>query len=402
MKLINSIKRQAVVMFVGFTLGISLLYFVMAVVIAFMVEDVLLSRLLQQEANYLEQVYAQSQVLVPPRMDHAQVYPNKETLPQFVQQALAVGITDNEIFTADKEHYHIVELNLGPDHTGYLLAEVSRLLGVTNTPSVFNVFLFGLVVTLVIAVALAIKMASLTVKPVMSMVEAIETKQPLPKLPFELGYLSVTMQKAFDDLSDSLQREKDFTGDVSHELRTPLTILNNTITLAEQRGLKPEELEQLRVVGDQMLHTIEVLLALARAEHIEQQPCLFEPILEQAGMEASLALKCELQLKLEITPRLELMANVNLLRLLVLNLINNALVHGTDQSLVVKASSERIVFHNLTDNNEVKPWANAGVKGEHSQGIGQGLYLVTRILQSLGWQYQLEQAENQFSLTILP
>lgn len=208
------------------------------------------------------------------------------------------------------------------------------------------------------------------------------------------------MQQAFDQLSASLAREKDFTADVSHELRTPLTVLNNTITLAEQRGLQPHELSQLRIVGEQMFHTIEVLLALARQEQIATEDCLFEPVLEQAAMDISLAFNTELKLSTAISSGYRVSANANLLRLLVVNLLNNALVHSADQSLSVSANSNRIVFHNLSDNKEQKDWLKAGVKSQDSDGIGQGLYLVTRILQALDWQYQLEQSDKKFSLTI--
>ena len=60
----------------------------------------------------------------------------------------------------------------------------------------------------------------------------------LPTFKYELGYLSHTFQKAFNDLEQALIREKDFTNDVGHELRTPLTILKNHTALIEQRGYK--------------------------------------------------------------------------------------------------------------------------------------------------------------------
>lgn len=400
MKLISSIKHQAVVMFVGFTLGISALYLIMAVVAAFMVEDELLSRLLQQEANYIESVHRQTGVIPESRINQSSVYPHFDALPEFARRAIEQGISDNEIFTPDKSHYHIIELSLFSEQPSYLMVEVSSLLSVTNTPNVFQIFLFGFSIALLAAVVLAIKMAALTVKPVMSMVDAIEMKRKLPNLPFELGYLSKTMQKAFDRLSANLIREKNFTADVSHELRTPLTILNNTITLAEKRGLRTHEIRQLRIVGEQMTHTIEVLLALARQDHIEVETCSFEPILEQAAMDMSLAFNQELNLKTEIKPGYTLITNPNLLRLLVANLLNNAMTHSANKSLIVSASDNRIIFHNSSNNRQQKDWLKAGVKSGDSNGIGQGLYLVTRILQALNWQYQLKQSDKTFSLII--
>lgn len=398
--MIKSVKHQAILMFTGYTLSVTLIYFLFALIAAFAVEDELIIRILKQEAVNIELQYQKTGELTQPSMNFAKSYASFDALPSFAQEALNNGITDNEIFTPDADHYHIVEIALTNGQVAYLLAEVSFLLVVTSTPYIFELFLVGLVFTLVISSILAIKMASWTVKPVMAMVDAIEHKQSLPQLKFELGYLSQTMQQAFDDLSSSLQREKDFTRDVSHELRTPLTVLNNTITLAKQRGVQEQDLDQLRMAGEQMLHTVEVLLALARAEQIEQQSCLLKPEVEQAGMNCALAHNVELALNLDIADNYSVFANPILLNLLLTNLINNAIVHSSDLSLTIKASDNQLVFHNFSEAEVLGDLTQRGVKGQQSQGIGQGLYLVTRILESLGWHYQLHRADKQFILTI--
>lgn len=400
MRLIRGIKQQALLMFASYTLILTLIYFVFAVISAFAVEDELINKLMKLEATGVELHHKQTGELIQPSLSFASSFPDFDSLPEFAQTALLEGITDNEIFTPSNEHYHIVELVLSDGKIGYMMAEVSMIMAVTNTPYVFELFIIGVIVTLITSCILAIKMSSWTVKPVMAMVEAIEKKQPLPELKFELGYLSKTMQKAFDDLSKSLQREKDFTRDVSHELRTPLTVLNNTITLAKQRGVQEEDLEHLRMAGEQMLHTVEVLLALARAEKIEQQDCLLKPLVEQVGMNCALAQNVELGLSLEIDDAYALTANPSLLNLLLTNLINNAIAHGSDGKLFILANDNRLVFHNFSDQEVGDDIMGRGVTGDQSQGIGQGLYLVTRIVESLGWKYQLHRAEKQFILTI--
>ncbi|MFD2097392.1 HAMP domain-containing sensor histidine kinase [Corallincola platygyrae] len=411
--LIRSIKHAAVLMFVSFTLGLTLLYLALAVVAAFIVEDALIYRLLAREAAQIEHQYRQTGVLVESGLDFIQVYAKKSALPTFAQQALADGITDNEIFTSTKEHYHIKTLRLKQGKTGYLLAEVSPLLIVTNTPRIFTVFLFGLGITLVIGIFLAFKMASFTVRPVMAMTNAVKNKQPLPHLKHELGYLSDTLQNAFDEQSRSLQREKDFTTDVSHELRTPLTVLNNTITLAEQRGFQPEDIVQLRDAGRQMQHTVEVLLSLARAESVAKQTCQLRPMIEQVGMTCALSQGIELDLSLEVADDFVVDADPSLLTLLLTNLINNAISHGSDNQLTIEANENQLLFHNATsslaehetnsdqtDSGGKSLLTERGIKGEQSQGIGQGLYLVTRILDALEWRYQLHHGKGQFSIDI--
>ena len=400
MKLINSIKHQVILMFVAFGSGLSLTFVLLAIVFAFVVEDELINRWLTLESKYIETQYQQSNTLITPRLTFAQSFENKSDLPQFVQDALVNGIADNEIFTPDANHYHLKELQLAPNKTGYLLANVADFMVVTSSPQLLWLFAAGFILTLIVSIFCAIKLASLAVKPVLVMADSVKKKQPLPNLKYELGYLSDTMQRAFDDLSDSLKREKDFTTDLSHELRTPLTILNNTVMLAKQRGLSDDDINHLAHVGEQMQHTVEVLLALARAETIEQSNHLFKPLIEQIGMDCALAHNAPLDLQLNIDDDFKINANLALLTSLITNLINNAISHGTTNTLTVSATDNRLTFHNLSSNTAIDNIELKGVKGENSQGIGQGLYLVNRILETLGWDYQLKNSNGEFSVLI--
>ncbi len=283
MKMIKSIRQQTLLLFIGYTVGLGLLYFLLALMAAFVVEDEILERLLNIEAEYIETQYQDNGILREPRLAYAEVYRDIDELPDFAQAAVAekqkklqarIGsITDSEIFTESGEHYHFQILPLDNGQQAYLLAEVSRLLVVSKYPALLNLFLAGLLATLLLASFLAYKMASFTSKPVLQLAEAVRKKEPLPQLDYELAYLAETLNKAFSNADDALQREKDFSRDVSHELRTPLTVLRNTLTLADGRDLQAEDLHQLRHISQQMQHTVDVLLALARRENLALEHC---------------------------------------------------------------------------------------------------------------------------------
>ncbi|GGA87901.1 hypothetical protein GCM10011369_32480 [Neiella marina] len=400
MTLIRSIKHQAVALFVSFAVGLTLLYLGLAVVASFVVEDNIIYRLLQFEANHVEQQYAITGELPTPRMDFIQLYQNQSELPQFVISALSQGIDDNEIFAPGEEHFHIQELHLNNGDTGYLLAEVSSLLTVTKTLGIFETFAWGLALTLIIAVLLAYKMAGLTVKPVMAMIAAMKAGKPLPQSKYELGYLSRTVTQALSDLKQSLQREKDFSTDVSHELRTPLTVLHNTVALAQQRGFEPDDLTRLKQAGQEMQHTIDVLLALARRETLASERCLLKPMVEQTAMNCVIAAGVEFDLQINMADDFAVEANPSLLQLLLTNLINNAITHGSDKRLWLKGHDQHLQFHNLTSEQLTDDIMKSGVKSQQSKGIGQGLYLVTRIIDALGWQHQLQRSNSYFSINI--
>ncbi|GAA6151954.1 sensor histidine kinase [Pseudoteredinibacter isoporae] len=408
--MIKSIRQQTLLLFISYTVGLGLLYFVLALMAAFVVEDEILERLLNIEAEYIEARYDDSGVLLRPRLAYAEIYPDIESLPEFARTAVAdrkskrqsgIGsISDREIFTERGEHYHFQILHLGDGQQAFLLAEVSRLLVVSKYPALLNLFLLGLFITLLLALYLAYKMASFTSKPVLQLAEAVRNKDDLPVLDHELGYLSDTLDQAFRDADDALRREKDFSRDVSHELRTPLTVLSNTITLAENRLLNETDLDQLRHIDQQMQHTIDVLLALARRENLTLEDCYVAPILEQAVMDCSLAAGRELEVRIELPEALKIRGNPSLLSLLFSNLVNNALYHASNVRLNIDSDGQQLVFHNLSNQPLEADILQAGVKGGESPGIGQGLYLVSRILDALALDYRIAQEDGQFTVNI--
>ena len=400
MKLIGSIKQQLLLMFVSVTLILSSLYFAVAIVAAFFVEDTMLSRLLKMEANYIEQVFAQSGQLPESRLGFAQVHPGKGSLPVFIQRGIERGSEDNEIFTPDDAHYHYQAIDLGGNEPGYLIAEVSPLLVVTTTPNIVWGFSLGFIIALVISLLLAFKMAAWTVKPVLALTQAVQQNQPMPRLKYELGFLSKTLQSAFDNLAKTLQRERDFTTDVNHELRTPLTILSNTLTLAEQRGVQSGDLAVLKEVSNQMEHTVAILLALARAESLEKQPCDLKARIELMTLQCVQASGTEFELALDIADSFTVTANPGLVDLLLTNLINNAISHASNKQLSISVRNGVLQFKNASEEQALQNITSRGVKGQDSKGIGQGLYLVTRILESLEWDYQIQQHQQTFAIQI--
>lgn len=86
----------------------------------------------------------------------------------------------------------------------------------------------------------------------------------------ELDQLSRVLNRTFDRLHRTLERQKQFTADASHELRTPVTILLTETQRALKRDRAPEEyraaLETCRDAAGRMRRLTEALLLLARHE----------------------------------------------------------------------------------------------------------------------------------------
>jgi len=88
--------------------------------------------------------------------------------------------------------------------------------------------------------------------------------------------------------------------------------------------------------------------------------------------------------------------------LLINNLISNATRHSSTAELNIQYQDNELIFYNMSKaaNQAQVNLENAGIKHENSEGIGQGLFLVKRIVESLNWQYDIQQTSNQFKIII--
>lgn len=400
------IQRQTLKLLTGLTFGLALSFFALAVVTAFVVEDLLIDKLVNERAREIEQ---RRQGQAPgERSERMRVFASLEQVPPELRRAIDPARQGGEIFTSDASHYHYRRLDLGSEPPAYLLAEVSDLLVVTNQPGIFVVFALGLAGALLLAWLLAYRFAHRITQPILALTDAVQKRrhayEPLPTLPHELGYLARTLEDSFSQLEHTLQRERAFTADASHELRTPVTVLNNTCALIAQRGFQTNDWHTLARAGEQMRTTLEVLLALARFESLHRERCAVRALLEQAAL--ARADGKPFQLELDIAPDFRLNANPTLLRLLFDNLFDNALTHGEERQVYIRQETDALVFENpaTPQGTGVAGTAltEAGVRRSDSPGAGQGLFLVTRIIERFGWAWELEQRDSLFRFIIKP
>lgn len=114
------------------------------------------------------------------------------------------------------------------------------------------------------------------------------------RLPTELGPVVERLNALFGHISQTLVRERRFTGDAAHELRTPLAGLQLQLELAlhaKQAESRERALLNVQTSANRMTHLVDQLLKLARLDHAEQLdltpvdlPRLCEEILNQCGL----------------------------------------------------------------------------------------------------------------------
>lgn len=141
----------------------------------------------------------------------------------------------------------------------------------------------------------------------------------------ELNRLLARLQRAF-----SVQRA--FISDAAHELRSPLTALRLQLQLLDRAPDEAARLEALGRLGaavERAIHLVEQLLALARSEPQEMTPDFAVVDLSAVAAEGvsdshELALSRHIDLGLEAVPDVVVRGDRDALRVLVRNLVDNA------------------------------------------------------------------------------
>jgi signal transduction histidine kinase len=110
----------------------------------------------------------------------------------------------------------------------------------------------------------------------------------------------------------------------------------------------------------------------------------------------------DFDIQITIPQNFTLKANPKLLELMLINLLQNATEHANHPLLIIKAENGWLIFENTTDNQSDLDFTQAGIKSHNSSGVGQGLYLVARIIEQFGWQFSITNSNDQFCVKIKP
>ena len=151
----------------------------------------------------------------------------------------------------------------------------------------------------------------------------------------ELGTLALSFNELLDRLEKSFEQQRRFVADASHELRTPVAILQGETEVTLSRTDRtPEEYREtlgiLREESHRLAHIIEDLFTLTRADAGQYPLQLREVYLDELAADVlrrtrSLAISKGITLTSAIQPELALQADEDLLRRMLLNLVDNAI-----------------------------------------------------------------------------
>ena len=406
----RSLEQRVTRSLVGLAVAVTVLCGGIALLTAYITEDEIIDRVLANEVGYLQRAYAANPVLPSPRVDYIRLYARLPQAPAEVVKALTADPRSQEIFTSDEHHFHVRYLYFSEIDQPILVAEVSPLLVVTNMSSGLLRLLLGVLVLMIgIAIWMAYQIARQTTRPIIQLSDEVKQRHhSLETLSLvaagrddEVGYLADTIETTFNELQEALHRERHFTRDVSHELRTPLTIMNNILALISHRQLTASDRFDLQQSVDHMQSTVTVLLALARAESLQSERLRLRPLVEESILSMHTKLQAaNFQVALSMSDDYAVDGNQQLIALLITNLIENAQQYSASPSLHITANHRELCFSNEIAAPMLDDLTAPNRKQADSQGIGQGLFLVKRIADALGWQLVTQVEADHFSVIL--
>jgi heavy metal sensor kinase len=161
----------------------------------------------------------------------------------------------------------------------------------------------------------------------------------------ELGALALVINALLSRLDASFEQQRRFMADASHELRTPVAIMRSEteVALSQQERSNGELRESLAIVKDEtkrLTHIVEDLFTLTRADAGQYKLTTKEFYLDELAGEVARALRTlvaerGLTLRLDAHQEMPFRGDENLLRRLLLNLLDNAIQHTPRGGAVV-------------------------------------------------------------------
>lgn len=227
----------------------------------------------------------------------------------------------------------------------------------------------------------------------------------------ELRRLNEAAQSAVDRSEEMLDRQKQFIGNASHELQTPLAVINNRVEhLINFTNPTEEQLKELVKIVHSLRHSIRLnrtLLQLTRiesgevaeSENVDMSQILDSVVDNCSEIYADRGMRCQVSAE----PHLYLYISEALARVLILNLVKNAYVHGTQEGdiAITLGKGEFVVSNSGGESlDSSRVFDRFYTHTQHESSTGLGLAIVKSICDHYGYVITYNYTSGRHIFTI--
>ncbi|ANF57160.1 sensor histidine kinase [Halotalea alkalilenta] len=254
-----------------------------------------------------------------------------------------------------------------------------------------------------VMVILAIILVQLTIRqliaPLTLLTREIEKMEPAAAMARlseqdvdkELQVVAKSFNRFLDEIESYVKREKTLLGMASHELRTPISIISGAMDGIESRGNTSltdiKAMRRIRRAVDEMDASVEAILKLTKYGDQTMTPVPVRDIVMEVLEDAGEAHNARERVRLMGTAEPVVTADPVLLKMLVRNLLNNALQHTTG-SVNIRIEKEWIEVNDEGTGlpQDSRAFLNTGIKRGGLSASGLGLFIATLICERLRWR----------------
>lgn len=323
-------------------------------------------------------------------------------------QNIPEGIGINRSFESNIYLINIEKINIG---TFYHARDITQIL--ERERLFFAVIIAIFIVTMLLILVLSYTASQRIIQPLKYLSSYIASSKIGEKnAPIEMNFQDIELHNiavVFNDflaeLDQFVLRERSLVGLASHELKTPVAIICGAVEVLKSRFELPEHiltpLLRIENASGEMSTSIPVLLELSRrsAKIVAHQNLNIKHVVIEVINDLSQIFSVDARISLVCESECNIKADKDLAKMLIRNLIQNALQHTSGKiHLSLHAGFLRICDQGTGNEdqyfNELKK--NTPNQKSHTTS-GLGLYIVTLISERLRWSLDISTTTSKNS-----
>jgi signal transduction histidine kinase len=368
-------------------------------------EESLIDQLVAEEMDYLVRRHRENPAFQPQQGSNLQSYilPNATSQAQLPAYLLGLALGQHEFYVGKDEYHALVR------ESGDIRYIVAYEVGLhEQREEDFKLLVVLSVLTAALAsLALGYWLSGVLVRQVIDLAGRMATLKPgqradglvHPGQDPEVAMLARAFEDYQSRIEQMIRREQEFTSNASHELRTPLTAIQTSCELLLADPALSEKarvrVERINSASGRMAEQVQALLFLARGQALgEEEPvvladCVAEAVEPYRGEMA----RKGLALDVAVSPQARLELNYQALRLVLANLVRNA-VHYTESGFVrIGYVNGRLTVEDsgrgISAGDQPRIFERHFRADDAGTGTGLGLAIVKRICDQYGWKIEV-------------